>query len=145
MKIKGGLFLVSALFIALPAVADDLKDDLVAKEKFAWQAWVDGDGEAYRNLLTEDAVFVVAGAGITTGREAVVADVNNNNCEIENLEFSDFKLRKLSPDIAVLTYNATSDTTCEGQRLPSAVYSTTVYVRQEGEWRTTSYQETALE
>ena len=149
MKTKGGLFLlpfVSAMLLCVPpAIAGDLKEELIAMEKVAWQEWVDGDGEAYGDHLTDDAVLVVAGDSITTGRDAIMADISSNDCEIENLDFADFKLRQLSPEIALLTYTATSETICQGQRLPSSVYSTSIYVRQSGKWRTTSYQETALE
>lgn len=108
-----------------------LEDELIARTKAAWQAWADNDSEAYRDRLTEDAVFVVAGDSITAGRDAIMANISSHDREIENLEFADFKLRQLSPEIAILTYTATSEPTCEGQSLPSSVYSMTVYVRQD--------------
>lgn len=131
--------------VVSPATAGDLKDELIAREKAEWQAWANGDGEAYRDWLTEDATFAVAGDGLTTGRDAIIADISSHDCEIKDLDFADFNLRQLSPDVAVLTYTATSETTCQGQKLPGALYATSIYVRQGSEWRLASYQETALE
>jgi hypothetical protein len=34
---------------------------------------------------------------------------------------------------------------CVREELPETVYSTSVYVRQNGEWHSTSYQETPLD
>ena len=128
-----------------PSVAADLKDDLVAMEKRAWTAWGSQDAQAFRDLMTEDAVQAVAGAGVSTGREKIMADVKSNTCQMKSFDFTDVKLRQLSPDIAVLTYMATQDTTCEGQKLPAKVFATSIYLRQGGKWRSTSYQETPLE
>jgi len=72
-----------------------------------------------------------------------MADISSHDCEIENLDFADFNLRELSPEIVLLTYTATSETTCQGQSLPSSVYSTSVYVRQGGKWRITSSRKKA--
>ena len=73
-----------------------------------------------------------------------MADVKSNTCLMKSLD-TDAKLRQLSPDIAILTYMATQDTTCEGQKLPAKVFATSIYLRQGGKWRSTSYQETPLE
>jgi hypothetical protein len=148
MKTKGGLFLMSVVFTSLlyavPAIAD-LKDDLFAREKAGWTAWGKKEGEWYRGTMTEDAVLVVAGAEPATGRDKMIADTNNHNCEMKSFELTDAKLRQISPDVVILSYVGKQDTTCQGHKLPGKVYSTAVYVRQGGEWRTTSYQETPLE
>ena len=107
--------------------------------------WGSQDAQAFRDLMTEDAVQAVAGAGVSTGRERIMADVRSNTCEMKSFDFTDAKLRQLSPDIAILTYMATQDTTCEGQKLPAKVFATSIYLRQGGKWRSTSYQETPLE
>jgi uncharacterized protein (TIGR02246 family) len=97
-----------------------------------------------KDTMTEDAVQVVAGAGVSKGRDKIIADVSSHNCQMKEFELSDSSLRQVSPDVAILTYTATQDTTCDDQKLPAKVYSTAVYVRQDGKWRSTSYQETAL-
>jgi uncharacterized protein (TIGR02246 family) len=148
MKTKGGLFLIFAMYavtVSSPTMADELKDELVAKEKASWEAWANGNGDAFQEILAEDATYAVAGEGITVGRNAIIDGIRANNCQIDDLSFSDFSLRQLTADIALLTYSASSNTTCNGQKLPSSVYATSIWIRQDGQWRTTSYQETALD
>lgn len=145
MKTKSRMLLVSALFVALPGLADDVKDELVAIEKDQWQAWEDRNGEAYRDVVTDDAVFITADGNITHGKDAIIAEISGHECQSNSLNFADFKVRQVSPDTAILTYTLTQDVTCEGQRLPNRVYSESVYVRKGGKWRTASYQETPIE
>jgi uncharacterized protein (TIGR02246 family) len=137
--------LLLTIAVASPSMGGDLKDELLAREKSGWSAWAKRDTTEMKDTWTEDAVQVVAGAGVSKGRDKIIADVSSHNCQMKEFELSDSGLRQPSPDVAILTYTATQDTTCDGQKLPAKVYSTAVYVRQDGKWRTTSYQETALE
>jgi uncharacterized protein (TIGR02246 family) len=145
MKTKGRLLLVSAVFVALPVLADDVKDELVAIEKEQWEAWKDKDGEAYRDVIADDAVFVSADASIEKGKEAIMADISGHECQVKSLNFDDFNVRRYSADTAILTYTFTQDVSCAGQKLPKRIFAESVYVRQGGKWRTASYQETAIE
>jgi uncharacterized protein (TIGR02246 family) len=137
--------LLLAVAIVSPSMAGDLKEELLAREKSGWSAWAKRDTTAMKDTMTEDAVQVVAGAGVSKGREKIIADVSSHNCKMKEFEFSDASLRQLSPDVAILTYTATQDTMCGDQKLPAKVFATAIYVRQDGKWRSTSYQETALE
>ena len=137
--------LLLCLAAASPSVAGDLTSELVALEKTGWTAWSKGDGQAFKDLISEDAVQAVAGGGITVGRDKIMADVASHGCEVKGFAFHDAKVRQLSPDIALLSYTATQDATCQGNKLPGKVYSTAVYVRKDGKWRSVNYQETPLD
>lgn len=145
MKTKSGLLLVSAVFVALPVLADNLKDELVGIEKSQWHAWEERDGEAHGDVVTDDAVYVYADGTILEGKEAIIADISGHECQSNSLNFADFKVRQLAPDIAILTYTLTQDVTCEGQTLPDRIYLESIFVRQGGKWRTASSQETPIE
>ena len=73
-----------------------------------------------------------------------MADISSSRCNVKSFDLADTKVRQLSPDIAILTYNVTQDVTCDGKKLPPKLFATAIYVRQGGKWRWTSYQETAL-
>lgn len=136
--------LVLMLTSTTAAVAGDLKDELLAKEKSSWTAWGKRDGQFFKDYLTADAVSAVAGAGVTSGRDKIVADTSANTCVLKSFSFADPTLKKLGDDAAVIGYVATQDATCDGKPLPPKVYATSIYVRKDGNWRSMHYQETPL-
>lgn len=137
-------YLLSGFALASPAMAADLKDELMAMEKTAWTAYAARDGQAFRDLVAEDAVQAVGGVSVTVGRDKIMAGVSSNSCETKSFEFHDARVRQLTPEFAVISYTATQDVTCGGQKLPAKVYVTNIYAKQGGKWRSLSYQETPI-
>jgi uncharacterized protein (TIGR02246 family) len=136
--------LMLALAVVAPSMAADLKEEIVAAEKSSWKAYANHDAKAYGDTMTDDAVVAAASGGVMTGRQEILADLSSNPCNVKNFDLADTKLRQLSPDVAILTYNLTH-VTCSGEKLPPKVFATATYVRQGGKWRWASYQETAQE
>jgi uncharacterized protein (TIGR02246 family) len=137
--------LATLLVLAPLVTAADVKTDLMANEKKLWAAWGDKDGESFKTSLTPDAVQVIAGTAPLAGRDAIVKSVATLTCEMANFSLSDGTVRQLTPDVIVLTYTATQDTTCGGVKLPPKLTATAVYVRQDGKWLQANYQETPQE
>jgi len=135
--------LLLALAVVAPSLASDVKEDIVAAEKNAWKAYVNHDAKAYGDSMTEDAVVAAATGGILTGRQAILADLKSTPCKVKSFDLADTKVRQLSPDVAILSYNLTQEVTCGEAKLPPKVFATSIYVRQGPKWRWTSYQETA--
>jgi uncharacterized protein (TIGR02246 family) len=133
------------IVIAPMAGAQDLKADLMAIEKTLWTAWGKKDGEPTKKHVTEDAVMLVAGTAPVAGRAAIVKTITTLPCELRSFDFQDPTLRQLTSDVVALSYTATQDATCEGQKLPARIRSTSIYVRQNGKWMQASYQETPVE
>jgi uncharacterized protein (TIGR02246 family) len=136
--------LLLALAVVSSSMAAGLKEEIVAIEKDSWKAYANHDAKAYGETMTDDAVVAGASGDIMTGKQEILADVSNNPCNVKSFDLADTKLRQLSADIAILTYNLTQDVTCGGQKLPAKIFATSIYVRQGGKWRWTSYQETTL-
>ena len=137
--------LFCTLAFAPLAMAADLKADLMAMEKSFWTAWGKKDGEPFKKHLTTDAVEMVAGTVPTIGRDAIVQEITTLPCELRSFALTDGKLRKLTKDVAILTYTATQDATCAGKKMPPKVFSTSIYVQQKGKWMQTQYQETPVD
>jgi uncharacterized protein (TIGR02246 family) len=136
--------LLLALAVVSSSMAAGLKEEIVAIEKDSWKAYANHDAKAYGETMTDDAVVAGASGDIMTGKQEILADVSNNPCNVKSFDLADTKLRQLSADIAILTYNLTQDVTCGGKKLPAKIFATSIYVRQGGKWRWTSYQETTL-
>jgi uncharacterized protein (TIGR02246 family) len=137
--------LLLALVVVSPSMAAELKDEIVAIEKGSWKAWGSHDVQAYTDSMTEKAVQISASGDVSRGRERIAAAVGSDDCTLKSVDFSDVSVRQLSPETAILTYVATQDVTCNGEKLPPKVFATAIYVRQGGTWRWTHYQETAVE
>jgi len=141
-KLLASLLLMFGL--APLAMAADLQAELMAVEKALWTAWGKKDGEPFRKALTADAVEVVAGTSPVVGRDAIAKEISTLPCELRSFAHTDAKVRKLGADVVLLSYTATQDATCEGQKMPPKVYSSSIYVRQKGKWMMTHYQETPI-
>ena len=144
MKTALRLLPILLLLAAVPAAAG-LTEDLLAMEKAQWTAWSKADGAALAKFITEDHNHTVAGIGSVAGRDAVISSVNALKCEVKSFDFKDAKLRQVAPTVAILTYTATQDTTCEGTKLPPKIRSTAVYVQKDGKWLSVNYQETPID
>ena len=131
--------------VAASAMAGDLKDELVAIDKALWSAWGVGDAAPFKAHLTDDHVQAVAGAGVVSGRDQIVAGLSPDACEVKSFDFQDINVRQLADDVAVLSYVATQDASCGGEQLPPKVYATSIFVRHHGKWLSTSYQETPIQ
>ena len=136
--------LLLALAVVSPPLAADTKDDIVAVEKCTFKFWANHDMKAYGETMTDDAVLISAGGSVLMGGQKILADLASDPCDVKSFDLADTKVRQLTPDIAILTYNLTQDATCKAGKLATKAFVTSIYVRQEGKWRWTSYQETAL-
>lgn len=141
---KSSIVALLLVLVISPSMAADLKEELLALEKGSWKAYANHDAKAYSDTMTEDAIVAGSSGDVMKGSKAILADLSNNPCDVKSFDLADTKLRQLSPDVALLTYNLTQDVTCGGGKLPVKAFVTAVYVRQGGKWRWASYQETAL-
>jgi len=130
---------------ATPAMAGDLAGELVAIDKALWTAWGAGDAGPFKQYLTDDHVQAVAGAGVVSGKDAIVAGFTEDVCDVVSFDFQDVKARQITDDVAILSYVATQDASCGGAKLTPKVFATSVYVRRDGKWMSASYQETPIQ
>jgi uncharacterized protein (TIGR02246 family) len=145
---KSSIVTLLALALVSSPLAADTKDDIVAVEKSSFKAWANHDQKAYGDTMADDPILIAASGNVFLGKQKILADLSSESddlCEVKSFDLADTKVRQLSPDIAVLTYNLTQDATCKASgKLATKAFVTSIYVRQGGKWRWASYQETAL-
>lgn len=120
---------------------EDLKATLTGIEQSLWEAWKNADLDVFRANVAEDAVNNGAN-GVTVGRDQMLELMQQYPCDVESFALSDVQLHELSSSTAVLTYRAEQTANCGGEVLPSPVWVSSVYVNQDGQWRSVLYQET---
>jgi hypothetical protein len=111
-----------------------LREDLYELER----ALGDGDGDTYREHLTEDAVVVVPGRAMTKEETAAAMDASPG---WDESSFDDGRFVQIGDDTALLSY-------CfSGRRGEDFQYSAligSVYVQREGAWKMAFHQQTPL-
>ena len=63
------------------------------------------------------------------------------SCEVKSYNLSGFKTKALSPTLMLVTYKATAEGTCDNQKIPSPVYSSSIWERQGADWIGVFHQE----
>lgn len=127
---------------AKPAAAAPTKEALVAREKGAWEAWQKRDGKYFEGFLSEK--YVAFGAEGRMDKAATIKATTAANCEVKSFSISDEQMHVVSPDVAVLSYKAAQDYTCDGKKGPANVWSGAVYVREGDAWKCALYAETPV-
>jgi ketosteroid isomerase-like protein len=117
-----------------PEVTMRLLEQFLASER----RLTEGDGDAYRELLTDDAVVVVPGQVLDKEACAAAIDASGGWDEVA---LDDARLVHVDDDAAFVTYRFT------GRRGESARYAalmTSLYTRRDGAWRLALHQQTPL-
>ena len=135
--------LLLALAVVSPSMAADLKEDIVAAEKRAWQGFADHDVKTYSDVWTDDAVEFLADGSVMTDKQAILADLKSTTCKVKSFDIANAKVRQVSPDVAILTYDLSQDVTCGATKLAPKANASSLYVRRGGKWLGVHYQETA--
>ena len=135
--------LLLALAVISPTMAADLKEEIVAAEKRAWQAFADHDVKTYSDGWTDDAVEVLADGSVLKDKQAILADLKSTTCKVKSFAIANTKVRQVTPDVAILTYSLTQDVTCGATKLAPKANASSLYVRRGGKWLGVHYQETA--
>jgi hypothetical protein len=124
---------------AKAAAAPPTKEAIVALEDQTWQAWKNKDGKFYDDILSDKYVgFTKTGR---TNKAETVKGTAESKCDVKSYSFSDEQLNMLGSDVAVLTFKAAQDYTCEGKKGPASVWSASAYVREGDKWKGVLYAE----
>jgi Domain of unknown function (DUF4440) len=124
------------------AEGDDtaIKEALVNLEKQSWEAWKMRDGKFFQDFLSEDHLEVGFNGAAT--KPQIVDFVASPACVINSYSIDGVELKMLDPKIALLTYHAVQDTTCNGVPVPSPVWASSLYVKRGDRWFNAFYQQT---
>ena len=117
-------------------------DSLLAMDNKAWDAWKNKDGAFFNSFL--DDKFVSYENGKREGKADAVKGISENKCDIKSHSLSEPKLTPAGADVAVLTYKATVDGTCEGEKIPSPLMVVSVFTRSGDSWKGAYHNEVVI-
>ena len=98
--------------------------------------------DALKQLMTEDHVTILTYAQFsnTADQLQVLADWKFTEYKMEGL-----KVKALTKDVALVSYEATIKGTYKGKEVPSPVQVAEVWINRDGKWLQASYQETPVD
>ena len=119
-----------------------VRESVVAVERQAWEAFKNKDGGFYRRTLTADASYV-SSSGVST-REEIASIAERLTCKVDGYVLRNEQVHSISAEVALLTLRATSDLTCGTRSIHSDAWVSTVFVREDGDWKISFHQETDI-
>lgn len=121
---------------------DAVEKALQGKEQAGWQAWKDKDTKAFDEMLPDSSINIVGGS-IENGKSNIMKDMAAANCAVASFGLSDFTYIWLDKDTVLMTYKASQDGTCSGNKIPPKVIASSIWQKQGGKWVSPFHQETA--
>ena len=124
---------------AKTTAATPTKDVLMAIEKQGWEAWKNHTPATFESILSSK--YVGFGPKGRMDKAAAVKSFADAKCDIKSYSFSDDQMDMVGSDVAVLTFKAAQDGTCDGKKVPAAVWASSIYLREGDQWKNVLYVE----
>src|SRR5450755_699135 len=109
------------------APAGPPKEAIVALEKSAYAAWKSKDAKFWDTFLSDK--FVGWGTSGKLDKVSAKKEYTGADCDIRSYSLSDERVSSRGKHAALITYKATVDGTCGGQKIPTNSWVAGVYVR----------------
>src|SRR5258707_3323249 len=115
-------------------------DALMALDKQANEAYVNGDSKFFEGMLS-DKFVILTGGGQRMDKAATVKMIAGVKCDIKSMDLTEPALSMIDADTYALSYKATWDGTCNDpdgkpMKVPSPIRSASIWVRSGDKWQT---------
>jgi ketosteroid isomerase-like protein len=124
------------------APAGPPKDVLVILEKSAYAAWKSKDAKFWDTFLSDK--FVGWGTSGKLDKVSAKKEYAGADCDIKSYALSEERVSPRGKQAALITYKATVDGTCGGQKIPTNSWVAGVYVRDGGQWKAVFHAQDAV-
>src|SRR6266404_2539517 len=124
------------------APAEPPKVALVALEKSAYAAWKSKDAKFWDTFLLDK--FVGWGTSGKLDKVSAKKQYAGADCDIKSYALSEERVSPRGKQAALITYKATVDGTCGGQKIPTNSWVAGVYVRDGGQWKAVFHAQDAV-
>lgn len=134
--------------VAVEPVAEaPIADVLMALDRQASEAFLNGDSRFFEGLLTDN--FVTRDGGPRMGKAAMLEMIGGLRCEAKSWGLDEQWIAQIDPDTYVSSYRGTWDGSCAGAngesiKIPSPVRAATIWVRNDGKWQAAFHEENRI-
>jgi len=111
------VILIAASSVAFGQMKADksLETKLIAMETKGWKTWKNNDSSFLQSVISEDAVFVDE---TDVSDKARFMKNTFSGGAVKSYLLDNFKFVMLAKDTALMTYKATQDSVCNGEKSP---------------------------
>jgi predicted lipid-binding transport protein (Tim44 family) len=136
------LFIGTAVLLLGVQARADTAEEVERSVRAIQTAFNKGDVDSLKRLMTEDHMTT-----LTYARFSNTADQLKDLGEFKFSEYKieGLKVKALSRDVALASFQAAIKGTYKGKAVPSPVQVVEVWVERDGKWLQASYQETPLD
>jgi ketosteroid isomerase-like protein len=124
------------------AASEPTNDAIVALEKSAYEAWKSKNAAFWETFLSER--FVGWGMSGKLDKVSATKEYAGADCDIRSYALSDVRVSPRGKQAALITYKATVDGTCGGQKIPANSWAAGVYLRDGSQWKATFHAQAAV-
>lgn len=119
-----------------------IQTELKKLEKEMWRANREGDGSFYERVVRDDAL-TVSKHGVASKAD-IVPNVTKNENPFLKTTLTGMQVLQVNADSALVTYKATVTALIDDTEQKFQVLATSVYAREDDEWRSVFHQQTEL-
>ena len=142
------LIVISVFIVSYDAAAQTktskeakLEAHIIEIDKLAWKAWKDKNAAWFQMHNTEEFLAVTS-EGVSNRTDMIHS---LNDCDVKSFSLDDFNFVILNKSSVIITYIATQDAVCGGEKLPAKIRASVTYVKRGGKWLEAYYMDTPLE
>ena len=115
-----------------------LEKQIIELDKQGWEAWKNNDPNWFIENTTENFQSI-SSDGISNKSDVVTS--TPTGCHVASYSLTDFNFTKLDENVVLLTYTATQDAVCGGEKAPSSLTVAVNYVKRDGKWLEAMYMQ----
>ena len=119
------LLTTTAVSIAVPS-----NDEMMTKEKAAWQAFKDKDAAGFKKVVDSDMIGVYVDGIADMAKE--MSDMRK--WDMKSFTISDYKTHSDEKDVVIATYTVTLEGTFDGQDASGTYNAGFVWKLENGKW-----------
>src|ERR1700674_122311 len=122
--------------LAKPTARDSQTDAILAVETDVWEAWREHNGAKIADLTAKNISFINIFGTYLASKADALKNWSGAGCDVKSVSLTDAAATMLSPTVGILTFNATADGTCFGQKV-GPVWGSSIYVKHGDAWKWT--------
>jgi hypothetical protein len=130
MKKQVSYTMITLLATIAVSIAAPDKNEIMAKEKAAWQAFKDKNADDFKKVVDGDMIGVYADGIADMAKE--LADMQK--WDMKSFKISDYNAISDEPDVMVTSYKVTIEGTFDGKDASGTYNAGSVWKIENGKW-----------